>query len=161
MFMAAVAAASVSVPATAQEFKSAQILTSLREPALAASLKDAGATWTKSKGSDGTDYYTITFDNGIKASAYFTVCKPEGCMGMTLVADFDPPKGKSTAEVDALINTFNMTHSAGKVMRGDNGAVKAQAYVVADHGIAMGNFQLQILIFTGICEKLRTTLYGA
>ena len=161
MLMAAVAAACVSVPATAQEFKSAQILTSLREPALAASLKESGATWTKSKGSDGIEYYAITFANGIKATAYFTVCKPEGCMGMTLFADFDQPKKKTTAEVDKLINTFNMGHSAGKVMRGDNGAVKAQAYVVADHGIAMGNFQLQILIFASICEKLRTTLYDA
>lgn len=161
MFIAAIAAACLSVPATAQEFKSEQILTSLREPALAASLKEAGATWTKSKGTDGTDYYAISFANGIKASAYFTVCKPEGCMGMTLVADFDQPKGKTTAEVDALINKFNMTHSAGKVMRGDNGAVKAQAYVVADHGIAMGNFQLQILIFSSICEKLSAALYEA
>lgn len=156
---AASAVASVSVPATAQEFQSSRILTTLGEPALFASLKESKATWTKTRGSDGKDYYQIAFANGINGAAYFTVCKPEGCMGMTLVADFESPNGKSAADVDAIINKFNLTNSAGKALRTANG-VKAQAYIIADHGIAMGNFQLQIVIFENMSKKLSEALYG-
>jgi len=161
MILAVVAAATVPASASAQGFQVSQIVTSFREPALAAALKQSEATWTKTKGSDGTDYYNITFANGITATGYFTVCKPEGCMGLTLVADFDEPERKSVAEVDVLLNKFNQAHAAGKVMRGEKGQVQAQAYVIADHGVAMGNLQLHILIFASLCEKLAGVLYEA
>ena len=155
-FLAAAVLAVVAVApaaAQAQGYSQQRLIDAFDHATFTATLAETGASWETSETGDGTDFYQITFGSGLKAFGYFAACDGGDCRGLTLIALYTPPEGFSTAELDEIVRVYNDTYSAGKAFRGEDGSLLVQGYVIADHGITMGNLLLQIQVFEDLAEK--------
>ena len=151
--VAALLAAITAVPAQAQGYSEERLFEGFNDAVLTATLAEIGATWETAESDDGATFYQVTFESGLKAFAYFAACDSGDCMGLTLVAVYDRPSGLTATEVDEIVRIYNDTYSAGKAIRGDDGSLLVQAYVISDHGITMGNLLVQIQVFEDLAVK--------
>lgn len=139
--------------AQAQGYAQQRLIESFDHAAFTATLAETGASWEVAETDDGTALYQVTFEGGLRSFAYFTACDSGKCMGLTLIAPYDWPSGFTTAEIDETIRGYNEEYSAGKALRSDDESIMVQAYVIADHGITMGNLLVQIQVFEDLAAR--------
>lgn len=156
---AALTCATLPVAATAQDFSAGRIIDHFNHGTLVAVVTELGGTVEESP----NDGWLIRFPNGTAATANFTVCADEteqDCLGTSISGRFAKPTGMSDAEIEALVTDYNARWSAGKSYLTEDGRPVVQAYIIADGGITMENYRMQLSVYGDMLQKMSETIYG-
>lgn len=151
-------ALSAPIPAQAQQFSATRIISQFNYPTLRAVVIEMGGTIKE--GNNGG--WLISFSNGTAATAYFTVCEDDdesSCLGTNLLARFGKPSDKSVTETNALVEDFNKRFNAAKAFPLEDGRSAVQAYIIADGGLTMENYRMQLTVYADLLKKMRETIY--
>lgn len=151
-----VTAAATPAPANAQSFSASRIIDHFDLETLRATVIELGGTIEDSP----NDGYLIKFPNGTAATANFTACATGQCLGTNISARFGKPSDKSDSEVERLVVDYNRRWSAGKSYLTDDGRAVVQAYMIADGGITMENYRMQLVVYSQMLQKMRETIYS-
>ncbi|ABC63484.1 YbjN domain-containing protein [Erythrobacter litoralis] len=142
-------------PATAQSFSASRTLNSFDYDTLRATVTEIGGTIEPGQ----NDGFLIKFPNGTAATATFTACATGKCLGTNISARFGKPSDKTDSQVAELVRDYNRRWSAGKSYLTDDGRAVVQAYMIADGGISMENYRMQLVVYSQMLKKMRETIY--
>lgn len=145
-----------ALPASAQSFSASRTISSFDLATLRAVVEQSGGTVETKADDDG---FLIKFSNGTAATATFTACSTGRCLGTNISARFGKPSDKSDAQVAELVDDYNRRWSAGKSYLTDDGRPVVQAYMIADGGITMENYRMQLVVYASMLQKMRETIY--
>lgn len=158
IFAAALATGTATMavsPAHAQDFSASRIIDGFDYDTLRAVILEMGATIEPGQ----NDGYLIKFANGTAATASFTVCSTGKCLGTNISARFGKPSDKTDAEIEELVVDYNRRWNAGKSYLTDDGRPVVQAYMIADGGLTMENYRMQLAVYASMLQKMRETVY--
>ena len=150
--------ASLPAPVAAQDFNANRIISQFNYSTLRAVVLEMGGTIEESP----NDGWLIKFPNGTAATANFTVCSDDSessCLGTNISARFGKPRDKTDAEVEELVVDYNRRWNAGKSYLTNDGRAVVQAYIIADGGITMENYRMQLSVYSSMLKKMRETIY--
>jgi len=146
-------ALALSVPAWAQQ----GAIAAFDANNFAAAVTAVGGKPGQATVENGKSFYKLTLPNGIPAVAFFDDCAGQACKSLVLIASLATPPGRTAAQVDEMLRTVNNNVPAAKVFRVDNRVVM-QHYVLADSGIAPGNLQAHLRVFSNVTTSMYQTL---
>ncbi|GAA4039244.1 YbjN domain-containing protein [Parerythrobacter jejuensis] len=158
IFAAALATGTATMavaPANAQAFNASRTISSFDYNTLKAVVEQMGATIEPGQNNG----YLIKFSNGTAATARFTACSTGQCLGTNISARFGLPSDKTKAQVAELVRDFNSRWSAGKSYVIEDGRAVVQGYMIADGGISMENYRMQLVVYASMLKKMRETIY--
>jgi hypothetical protein len=150
----ALAALALAAPSFAQQ---GGLIASFDANGLAGALSAVGGKPGEAKTEDGKAYYMLTLPSGIPAVAYFDDCEGQTCKTLVLIASLEMPSGRTVAQLDELLRTVNNSVPSAKVFR-VNDRVVMQHFVLADFGIAPGNLQEHLRVFSNVTASMYQTL---
>ena len=154
--LAVAATAAAATPVNAQSFSASRMVTEFDPANLTAVVEQMGGTVEARSDGDG---YLVRFSNGTAATAKFTACANGPCLGISVSGRFGKPSDKTDAQVAALVVEFNRRWNAGKSYLTDDGRAVVQAYMIADGGITMENYRMQLVVYSQMLQKMRETIY--
>lgn len=157
--VAVLTSAAVPSAASAQDFSAGRIIDRFNHDTLVTVVTEMGGTVEESP----NDGWLIRFPNGTAATANFTVCDDEteqSCLGTSIAGRFAKPTDMSDAEIAALVTDYNARWSAGKSYMTEDGRPVVQTYIIADGGITMENYRMQLVVYADMLQKMSDTIYG-
>lgn len=135
------------IPASAQDgsFAASKVIKTINQSDLAAAIRHNGAS-SRPADSEGKEF-DVTFENGMTATVLRAGCTQEACMGLLMLAFFNPPAGANQAALDERVRQFNINYNPASAVRSDSGSYVLKNYVIADDGITLGNLARTLSLF--------------